>query len=118
MAIYSQLDCIFRLACIIFTVMVVSPDNLAMVTNIGSSTFARQRTVSSPSGLTIASGRCWCHSLLQNSSIFPGNLTGHVRNCSVRNFNQIGVDDRGQDIVFGEISDNLEEFSANVGLDI
>ena len=56
--------------------------------------------------------------MLQDSSILPGYLAGHIRNSPIGDLNHVGVDDRGQNIVFGEISYNFEEFCTNVGLDI
>ena len=105
-------------SCIVFTSVVVFPFNLTVVTDIECSAFARHRTVGLPAHLTIACWRRWCNILLQYSSIFPRDLACHVRNSPIRDFNCVGVDNRGKRIIFGEISYNLEEFSSDVGFNI
>ena len=98
--------------------VVVSPLHLAVVTNILSSALARDRAVVSPAHLTIASWRWWCNFLLQDSSILPRDLACHVRNGPVRDLNRVGIDDRGKNIIFGETSNDFEEFSSDVGCNI
>ena len=107
----------FSLCChtqIVLAGVVVFPLHPAVVTNILSSAFARHRTVGLPADLTVASWWCWFNILLLCSSILTGDLTCHVRNSPVRDLNRVGVDNGGKNIIFGEVTNNLEELSSNV----
>ena len=118
MLTYPSFQYLGRHSGIMFTGMVVFPLNLTMVTNILSSAFTRHRTVGLPADLTIACWRWWCNILLQYSSILAGDLTCHVRNSPITDFNRVGVDDWSKNIIFGEIFNNFEELSSDVGLNI
>ena len=103
---------------IVLTGVVVPSLHPAVVTNILSSAFARHRTVGLPADLTIASWRWWCNILLFSSSIFAGDLTCHVWNSPIRDLDRVGVDNWGKNVIFGKITNNLEELSSDVGFNI
>ena len=96
---------------IVFTGVVVFPLHPAVVTNIFSSAFARNRTVGLPADLTIACWRWRSNFLLQYSSILAGDLACHVRNGPIADLNRVGVDNGSKNIIFGKISEaNNKDF--------
>ena len=106
------------LASIVFTYMIVSSYDFTFVADILDGTFARNRTVGLPGSLAVARWWWWCNILLQNSSIFSGDLTCHIWYCSIGCFNCVNINNFGKRVIFWEILYYLNKLCYDVGFDI